>query len=135
MKLVEIDWHPTNRQLRQFGGLCLFALPGIAWLWGGTTTVIATLAVVGAVLAVVGLVRPQAIRFVFLAFMIVAIPIGMVLGEVAMLCVFFGVFLPIGLAFRLMGRDALQLKMARDTTTYWRSKPKPPHAGSYYRQT
>ena len=93
MKLVEIDWHPTNRQLRQFGGLCLFALPGIAWLWGGTTTVIATL------------------------------------------CVFFGVFLPIGLAFRLMGRDALQLKMARDTTTYWRSKPKPPHAGSYYRQT
>ena len=58
-----------------------------------------------------------------------------VLGELGMLCVYFGVFLPIGIIFRLMRRDALQLKTARSSTSYWQPKSQPRDATRYYRQT
>ena len=35
MKLVEINWNPTDRQLRQFGMIALVALPALGWLWSG----------------------------------------------------------------------------------------------------
>ena len=41
MKLIEINWQPTDRQLRQFGVICLVALPALGWLWGGGTTIVA----------------------------------------------------------------------------------------------
>ncbi|WP_339908102.1 hypothetical protein [Symmachiella dynata] len=135
MKLVEIDWNPTSRKLRQFGGICAFALPGLGWLWGGSNSVIGGLAVVGVALAILGLVWPRGIQPVFLAMMIVAIPVGLVLGELGMLCVYFGVFLPIGIIFRLMRRDALQLKTARSSASYWQAKSQPRDATRYYRQT
>ena len=33
MKLVEVNWSPTDRQLRQFGTAALIALPLAAWWW------------------------------------------------------------------------------------------------------
>lgn len=32
MRLVQMDWHPQDRQLRQFGIICLLALPLVGWL-------------------------------------------------------------------------------------------------------
>ena len=95
MRLVEINWSPTDRHLRQFGTICLFALPLVGWLWGGSVTVVVCLAAVGLVLATVGVSFPIAVKPIFLALTILVIPIGMVVGEVAMLLIFFGVFLPI----------------------------------------
>jgi len=135
MKLVEIDWNPTSRKLRQFGAICAFALPCLGWLWGGSVPVITTLAIVGVALAILGLAWPRGIKPVFLTLMIVAIPIGLVLGELGMLCVYLGVFLPIGIIFRLMHRDALQLKTARTSASYWQPKSQPRDATRYYRQT
>jgi hypothetical protein len=135
MKLVEIDWNPPNRQLRQFGGICAFALPCLGWLWGGSGSIIATLAVVGVALALLGLAWPRGIKPVFLALMMVAIPVGMVLGELAMMCVYYGVFLPIGIIFRVLHRDELQLKLARNSASYWQSKSQPDNSSRYYRQT
>ena len=34
MQLVEINWNPTERQLRQFSSMCFIGLPFIGWLWG-----------------------------------------------------------------------------------------------------
>jgi hypothetical protein len=135
MKLVEANWAPTDRQLRQFGGVCLIALPLAGWLWGAAFPTMAWLAVVGLVIAVAGLCLPKAIKPLFLALTLVALPIGMLIGEVAMLLVYFGVFLPIGLLFRITGRDALQLKFDRDSPTYWQPKKRPKRAESYYRQS
>ena len=135
MKLVEINWRPTERQLRQFGVVCLFALPAIGWIWGAGTGTIAILSVVGLVLTVIGLVAPTVLKPVFLALTIVAMPIGIVIGELAMLMIFFGVFLPLGLVFRIAGRDALQLRVDRASESYWEAKRKPASIASYYRQS
>ena len=135
MKLVEINWTPSDRQLRQFGVICLVALPLVAWLWGGGTQVIAGTAVAGLVLAIAGWFVPRTIKPIFLLLTIVATPIGMVIGEFAMMAIYFGVFLPIGLIFRLIGRDALQRTIDRDQKTYWQPKEQPKDAASYYRQS
>ncbi len=135
MKLIEINWQPKNRQLRQFGMICLVALPAIAWLWGGSPTVVMALALTGVVLAVVGLAAPACLKPVFLALTILATPIGMLIGELAMLIIYFGIFLPLGLIFRIIRRDALQLRLDRSKESYWEAKKQPVDVASYYRQS
>jgi len=134
MKLVEINWNPTSRQLRQFALICLFTLPGITWLWGGGLTLVGLMSAAGAALALVGWFQPALIKPLFLGMMIVAAPIGMVVGEIAMLLVFFCVILPISLLFRLTRRDALERRLDHQATTYWRPKKQLRNAASYYRQ-
>ena len=135
MKLVEFNWHPTNRQLRQFGVICLFALPFVAWLWNGSARTVGVLAVLGVILGGLGIVLPVVIKPVFLAMMFVTTPIGMVLGELSMLFIYYGVFVPIGLVFRLARRDGLQMKLNRSAKSYWQTVEKPTSVASYYRQS
>lgn len=135
MKLVEINWNPTDRQLRQFGMICLPALPLIGWIWGATMPGVGLLAGVGLALAVLAVAWPSAVKPLFLALMIVATPIGLVVGEVLMLLIYFGVFWPMGMIFWLVKRDAMQRKLDREAPTYWQAKKAPAAAASYYRQS
>jgi hypothetical protein len=135
MRLIDFNWQPTQRQLKQFAVICLFALPGIGWVWGVSNNVLAILACVGVLVASIGFAFPNAIKPLFIALTLIATPIGMIVGELAMLMIYFGVFLPFGLIFRLIGRDALQLKLDRTRTTYWQTKKQPSNDGSYYRQS
>jgi hypothetical protein len=135
MMLVEINWKPTVRQLRQFGLTCLVALPTLGWLWGGSGPVIGWLAAVGLGLALAGLIWPRSVRPLFLALMIVTIPIGTVVGELAMLLIYLAVFFPMAIIFRLMKRDALQRSFDRQAASYWQPKECPRPPASYYRQS
>ena len=135
MKLVKINWNPSDRQLRQFALIALAALPLLGWLWSaGNLTVTWVAAVVGAALAALGLLCPRVIKPVFLALSLLAVPIGMVVSEVALALVFYGLLLPMGIVFRFIGRDALQLKFNRQARTYWQRKKQPADAASYLRQ-
>lgn len=145
MKLVEINWRPGDRQLRQFGLISLLALPFLGWWFSGRPGLsgwtpgqqlaIAILAGIGLTLGGVGLVRPQRLRYVFLAAMIIALPIGLVISELILLLIYFGLFTPMSLFFRLIGRDALQRRMDRQATTYWTPKAQPSNVESYFRQS
>jgi hypothetical protein len=135
MKLVEINWNPTNRQLRQFGLICLVALPLLGWLWGGANPrVLGVLAGIGFILAAAGLFCAPTLKPIFLGLTILVLPIGLVVGELSMLLIFFGVFLPIGFVFRLLNRDRLQLDFDTAARTYWEEKPQPKSVAGYYRQ-
>jgi hypothetical protein len=133
--LFELNRRPTQRQLRQFGVVCLVAFPLLGWLWGGGPVAIGVLAAVGLVLAIVGLAVPRALAPVFVGLSMVTIPIGLVVGELALLFIFVALFLPLGLVFRLIGRDALELKPDRSAETYWRAKRRPDGVARYYRQS
>lgn len=135
MKLIEIDWRPTDRRLRQFGATCFVALPGVGWIWGGGTATVLLLASIGLVLALAGMAAPTILKPIFLALTLVTAPIGMVVGEFALLLVYFGVFLPFGLVFRIVRRDGLQLRLERKRKTYWQAKKQPSNVASYYRQS
>src|SRR3954462_14511528 len=135
MKLVEVNWNPTSRQLRQFAAICLAALPLLGWIWGGSGHMIGLLAVAGCAIGLVGVFAPAAIKPIFIALTVITLPIGMVIGELTLLIVFFGVLLPLGLFFRLIKRDALQLKLERTGSTHWQPKKQPSGLASYYRQS
>ncbi len=134
MKLVEINWAPSTWQLRQFGVLCVFVLPLVGWLWNVGASGLAVMLLVGSLVAVLSFAWPVAVKPIFVGLILVAAPIGMVVGELAMLLIFLGIFLPIGLIFRLMGRDALRLTVDKKATTYWQPKSEPKQVSSYYRR-
>ena len=134
MALVEINWNPPNRQLKQFGAVSLFALPLIGLLWKATWPVVGTLAAIGGVIAVLALIFPRAVKPLFVGLSVLTIPIGIVVGEIVLLSVFVLVFVPMGLVFRLIGRDSLRLRR-KQTTTWWQEKSQPRGAASYYRQS
>ncbi len=134
MKLVEFQWHPTERQLKQFGWVALVMLPLLAWFWGGSGLLIGSFAGVGGVLAALGMLRPAALKPVFLGLSLLFLPLGLVLGELLVLCVYAIAIVPLGLVFRILGRDRLQLKIDRDAPSYWNEKPRVTNPRRYFRQ-
>jgi hypothetical protein len=126
----------SDRILRQFAGLCLVILGGLACYTGFVrerpvaAVVLATLA---AVLGGLGLVRPQAIRPVFVGLMALTWPIGWVVSHALLAALYYGLFTPLGLLFRLSGRDALARRPRAGMPTYWAPKRAPADVQSYFR--
>jgi hypothetical protein len=133
MKLVQMNWHPGDQQLRQFGMVSLLAFPAIAWIWGATHDLTTALLAVGVVFALTGIVKPQALRFPFVGLCLLTIPIGLAVSELTLLFMYLLVFLPIGGAFSLLRRDALSLR-PQSVESYWKTRSQPARVASYYRQ-
>lgn len=162
MQLSDLDFHPAEKKLRQFGVLLVLfgaLIPVLAWLRGWTglvshdplsplenqaPTILAnnilwnSVAIYFASLALTawglaGIVQPKLLRLLFVTWMLVAFPIGWAISQGILLAIFLGVFLPIGLYFRLTGRDALLLKRANKIST-WKSGPGPLPASRYFQQ-
>jgi hypothetical protein len=137
MRLLEINWNPPDRQLRQFGVVAAVALPLFGWLCTATPGrgfLLSGLAITGLTLAIVGMVRPRLLRPVFVTLCLIALPIGLVVNEIILLVLYGGVFTPMALVFRLTGRDALQRAFDRRAPTYWQPKVQPVTVRQYFRQ-
>ena len=134
MKLIELNWQPSDRQLRQFGWIALAALPTLGWCWHAGSLGIGWLAGIGAALAGLGTLYPRSLRPLFIGLSLVTFPIGLLVSELALLVLFYGAFLPIGLLVRLTGRDLLQRKFQPAADSYWQPKRQAPDAASYFRR-
>jgi len=127
---------PKSKVLRQFSGLWLVFFGGLAAarMWrghaDGAAAALATLAIV---IGVLGLIRPQAVRFLYTGWMIAAFPIGWTVSQVMLVILYFVVFTPVAFVFRMIGRDALQLRR-RQVASYWTTKPRAAKAEDYFRQ-
>jgi hypothetical protein len=132
MPMVEIEWKPTDRQLRQFGLACMAAIPLVAWLATHSGSVAVGFGILGLALAALGWVFPQVLRIPFLALCLVAFPVGLAVSELILLAIWWLVMLPIGLCFRLVGRDALARRIQRDRASYWTPKSQPKSSRRYF---
>jgi hypothetical protein len=137
MQWSDFSFTPASRTLRQFALIWLIFFSGLA-CWNGLVRDRMVLALVFAGLAVavgpVGLLRPQAIRWVFLAAQLVAFPIGWVVSRVSLALLFYAMFTPVGLVFRVLGRDPLGKQPRPDQPTYWTAKPAAAGPQSYLNQ-
>jgi hypothetical protein len=127
---------PSHRMLREFAVLCLIVFGGLAawraaqgdagaWTWG--------LGIGGAAIGISGLVRPAAIRWIYAGSMVAAFPLGWTISRMILLALFFLVFTPVALVFRLMGRDALRLRAPADGSL-WISKRVGDKSTDYFHQ-
>ena len=66
-----------------------------------------------------GAAFPKALKYIYLAWMILAIGLGFIVSTVILTLFFILVITPVGLAARLLGKDFLRLKLDRRETTYW----------------
>ena len=74
---------------------------------------------IGVALAVVGSILPAVVKPLFYAWMTMALVLGYVMTRVLLTIFFFLVLTPVGLVFKLIGRDALARKLDRDGESYW----------------
>lgn len=147
MALLEINWRPERRQLRGFGVVCLVACAAVGgWvffrhsLFGRRLTedsaqaVAACLWLVGVGCGLLAAARPAWLRPIYLALAVITFPIGLVLSYVLIAVLFYGVFTPIGLVLRLVGRDPLKRQFDPDADTYWEKREPVESVERYFRQ-
>ena len=60
--------------------------------------------------------------------------IGWTVSQAMLLLMYFGLFTPIGLFFRLIGRDPLHRDRRAGVESYWTPKPVPVDVRSYFKQ-
>ena len=137
MQWSDIPFRPKTKELRQFAGLSLLVFGGLAaWrYWSrGFDNIVAALAVLALAIGPIGLVKPNLIRWIYVGWMIVAFPIGWTVSRIMMGILFYGIFTPIALWFRLIGRDPLDRRLEPGRASYWTPKPAPVSVRSYFRQ-
>lgn len=140
--MIKVDFNPSEAQLRQFGWIALFGFPGVAVLMLWThqdwevNAVSWTLFGLGAVCALLAATAAAALRPFYVVLMIVAIPIGMVISAVFLRVIYYLIFTPMALWFKVIGRDAMHRKLEPEADTYWcdhRDRTNPRSPASYLR--
>jgi len=142
MKLRELScfqrviWRPDRAELHRFALAMVvgFALLGslAAWHSGGIHGATQALWTAGLVLALAALV-PGLGRVAYLAVYVPASLAGFVISHLVLVAIFFLVFVPLGLALRLAGRDLLSLRLPA-VAALWRRADSVQDPASYYRQ-
>jgi Saxitoxin biosynthesis operon protein SxtJ len=137
MQWSDIPFDPPRKTLRQFAGLCLAIFGGMA-LWQalikGNLTLALCLAALALTIGPLGLMRPEWVRFIFVGWIILTFPIGWTVSQVIVALMFFGLFTPLGLVFRIIGRDPLQRARPSGRESYWDPKPAPADLRRYFKQ-
>jgi polyferredoxin len=146
MKLIEINYRPDRHTLRQFGVIALlaFGLLGALIFWrravigiplGGATPVVAgVLWAIAGLSGLFSLAAPGLNRFLYVGLVTITWPIGFVLSYLLMGIIFYLVITPVGLIFRLIGRDPLHRRFDRRAGTYWVRHREPENVERYFRQ-
>jgi hypothetical protein len=146
MAFVKLDLCPHPRTLRQFGLIGLVAFAALAalarWRVGlfrplspeSARWTMYVLAVLAAYSGLFAAVLPRGLRPLYVLLTIVTYPIGIVAFHVVMAIVFYLVIAPVGLLFKIIGRDALHRRFEPAAPTYWIRRRQPADAKRYFRQ-
>ena len=128
--MIPINWTPDRKTLSEFSEAGLFALGMVAAplaYFRGHPRLAASFWLLAVALRLVGLARPEWLKPAFLGLTLATWPIGWVVSRVALGLLYFAIFTPIALAFRLVGRDALRRSADPLAKTYW--EPYRPNRG------
>jgi len=122
MSLIEIDWKPKSKQLQNFGkialvmtviiSLLLYLLKGVAIKW---LLIILT-------------------KMIYLGMILLTMPIGWVVSFIVLAAFYYLLLAPLGLFFRLIGRDPLYRKFDSNAKSYWMNRRPPKGLEQYFHQ-
>ena len=145
-QMVAIDLRPSDKTLAQFGWIALVGFGVLALLAFNQWLVFAfvaeswrvglavAFAAVGVLAALLSLVFPRGNWPLYVGLTLLAFPIGFVLSYVIMGLLFYVMLAPLGIFFRLTGKDLLQRRFETDRESYWVDARPPRPKESYFRQ-
>jgi carbamoyltransferase len=135
--LIEINWTPSTREVRQFAGLvAVFAalVGGLLVYRSGAWHAARIVWVTGAAIAAVGLAAPRLIRPLMVGWMMAAYPIGWTVSWIVLLATFYGILLPVALIMRVFRYDPLDRRIEPEAATYWVEHDQAAGPAAYFRQ-
>lgn len=110
---------PTDRKFGLTVGAILIALAGARWTLSGASSLALALLGVGCVLILLGAIAPQLLKPANRAWMAMGALMAAILNPIVMLMMFGIIFVPVGLATRVFGRDILQRRPKPESESYW----------------
>ena len=144
--MIEIDWRPDRRTLRQFGFIAVGGfgfIAAIAWfevlifsfgLGEARPFVSGGFASLAAVSGLLSIVYPAGNLPIYMLISALTYPIGFVLSYVIMGTLFYLIIAPVGLLLRLFGNDPLERQIDPDADTYWVDAAAARPRVSYFKQ-
>lgn len=136
MAMMEINWSPSRKELRQFGFLCLVffgLLAAFNFHKSGLTLGVEILAGAAVVGGVLGAVAPQLLKYIFVGWIVAVFPIGWTVSHLLLGFIFFFILTPIGMLMRALGHDPMNRTLDRRASSYWSTHEQAPVA-RYFRQ-
>jgi hypothetical protein len=136
--MVEINWDPNPKELRYFGIIALIATAlislvlyllkdlGIQWILIITGT--------GFTIFLCSLISGKLTRMIYIGLTLVTLPIGWVVSFLLLAIFYFLILTPLGLAFRLIGRDPLHRNFNSKAESYWLRRNPPNTIDRYFHQ-
>jgi hypothetical protein len=138
MSLIEINWNPKHKELRNFAiialvasvvlALLLYFLKGVGIQWA--IIIITT----GFGIFISSFVSLKLTRIIYLGLILVTFPIGWVISMILMTAFYFLLLTPLGLFFRLLGRDPLSRRFDPDAKSYWLNRRQTENLDRYFHQ-
>jgi hypothetical protein len=133
--MININWNPGPKDLRQFGIAMIvgFAIIGLLFLFVLDRPGVAPYCFgFGAIAGLLGLTGTRAALIVYIPWMAIAFVMGNIVSRVLLALFYFLVMTPIGLIRRVF-QDPLQLRKPVGPS-YWHPLPPPKEPENYERQ-
>jgi hypothetical protein len=138
MSLIEINWHPGTKDLRNFGAIALIASALIALLFyvlkGLGIQWTAIILAVGFIIFLSSFLSLRLTRMIYLGLILLTLPIGWLVSFILLAAFYFLLLTPLGLLFRLIGRDPLRRKFDSTADSYWLTRKPPDKLDRYFHQ-
>ena len=138
MSMIEINWNPKKKELRDFGliaiiatillSLLLYFLKHLAIQW------ILIILGTGFFIFLSSLISTKLTRIIYLGLTLLTFPIGYVVSFVVMTIFYFLIITPVGLVFKLAGKDPLHRNFDHDAKSYWQKRQSPDKIDRYFHQ-
>ena len=126
-----------DRDLRKFGLLVggVFGLLA-AWCWWRGKPAFPYFLAAALPLMILGATWPRSLKAVYLAWMSLALVLGLIVSTVILTVFFYLIVTPIGLLARAVGKDFLSLRLDPGASSYWikRDTSTPKQRHEYERQ-
>lgn len=126
MSLIEINFNPDKKKLREFGiaaliaatviSLLLYLVKGLAFKW------VLPVFIAGLVIFTLSLISVKLVRMIYIGLTVITMPVGIVLSLIVLAAFYFLLLMPLGLIFRIAGRDLLCRKFDPGAKSYWQKR-------------
>ena len=138
MPMIEINWNPSDKDLRNFGRIAIIASILVATVLCATKSLTlkwcALIVGIGCLCFVCSILSMIVTKWLYLGLTLVTFPIGMAISFVLLAGFYYLLLTPVGLVFRLIGRDSLRRKYDRAAKSYWIARRESDDIKRYFNQ-